>query len=371
VALGVDDNPRISLEGYHAITPNSRQFGAKAELYAASHGFNLRGWLSFDALLSLFPLAFRFDFSVGMSLNRGSRRIAGVTVKGTLTGPNPFHAWGSGSLSLLFFDITVPFDAKFGRSLGAVELPPADPWPQLADAIRLLDNWTSDGVTRGGVALRSGGTAGLLLDPGAAATVRQKVLPLARTLERFGQYAIAGPDMFTITRVTLGGEQATFTPVSDFFVPGDFEKLTPTDQLSRDSFELMAAGATVDNGVQAPLDATKVASLAYQTKIIDSSWVVRTLPPTHFGLDFQLASGLSGATATRPIPGRSRFARRDGRTAGVVLDDETYTIATTDKLIPRPDLATGMTKGAARSTLRRAAASGLQVLAEFETEPAR
>ena len=96
VALGADDNPRISLEGYHAITANSRQFGAKAELYAAAYGFNLHGWLSFDALLTLFPLAFRFDFSVGMSLNRGKKRLAGVTVEGTLTGPNPFHVKGSG-----------------------------------------------------------------------------------------------------------------------------------------------------------------------------------------------------------------------------------------------------------------------------------
>jgi hypothetical protein len=371
VALGVDDNPRISLEGYHAITPNSRQFGAKAELYAASHGFNLRGWLSFDALLSLFPLAFRFDFSVGMSLNRGSRRIAGVTVKGTLTGPNPFHAWGSGSLSLLFFDITVPFDAKFGHSLGALELPPADPWPQLADAIRRLDNWTSDNATRSGVTLRSGGVGGPLLDPGGAATVRQKVLPLARTLERFGQYAVTGPDTFTIARVAMRGEPAAFTPVSDFFVPGDFEKLTPTDQLGRDSFELMVAGVAVDHGIAAPLDAMRVATLAYQTKIIDSSWVVRTLPPYHLGLDIQLAAGQSGAAATKPTPGRSRFARRDGRTAGIVLDDERYTIAATDTLTARPDLGVGMTKGAARSTLRRATASGLAVLAEFETEPAR
>lgn len=370
VALGADDNPRISLEGYHAITPNSRQFGAKAELYAAAHGFSLRGWLSFDALLTLFPLAFRFDFSVGMSLNRGSKRLAGVTVSGTLTGPNPFHAWGKGSLSLLFFDITVPFDATFGASLGAIELPPADPWPLLAAAIQLVENWTSDGA-RAGVALLAGGNAQQLLDPGGAATVRQKVLPLARTLERFGQYAVTGPDTFAITRMTLGGELTPFTPVSEFFVPGDFETLTPTEQLSRDSFELMSAGASLDHGVRAPTDATKVASLAYQTKIIDSSWVVRTLPPRHLGLDVQLAASWSGSAATRPAPGRSRFARRDGRAAGVVLDEETYTIAATDTLTARPDLAAGLTKGAARSALRQATAAGLQVMPEFETEPAR
>jgi hypothetical protein len=133
----------------------------------------------------------------------------------------------------------------------------------------------------------------------------------------------------------------------------------------------MSAGVMVDHGVRAPADATKVATLAYQTRIIDSSWVVRRLPPRHLGLDKQLAASLSGAAATRPAPGRSRFARRDGRTGGVVLDDEAYTIAATDTLTARPDLATGLTKGAARSVLRRANAAGLQVLPVYEMESPR
>ena len=81
-ALGLDDNPRVSLEGYLAITSNSYQFGAKAELYAAAGGFNVHGFLGFDALLTLHPFAFTVDFAVGMALNHGSSRIAELTVKG-------------------------------------------------------------------------------------------------------------------------------------------------------------------------------------------------------------------------------------------------------------------------------------------------
>jgi hypothetical protein len=367
VALGADDNPRVSLEGYHAITSNSRQFGAKAELYAAAGGFNVRGWLSFDALLTLFPLSFRFDFSVGMSLNRKSSRIAGVTVKGTLTGPDPFHVWGEGSLSLLFFDISVPFDATFGLDIGAPELAPADPWPVLSAAIALLDNWAVEAVSTAAVSLVSTGPGGQLLDPFGAATLRQKVLPLWRTLEMFGQYAISGPDSFAVARVSLDGRTAHFAPVTDFFVPGDFEKLSATDQLSRDSFELMDAGIRVDNGIQAPVESTKVASLAYQTKIIDSSWRSRNLPVTHLDLSAQLAAAESGA-AGRATTGRARFARRDGRTAGVVLGAEEYTVATSDTLTPRPDIAAALTKGAARSAARRSALPGLQVLPRYEVE---
>jgi hypothetical protein len=366
VALGQDDNPRVSLEGYHAITSNSRQFGAKAELYAAAGGFNVHGWLSFDALLTLFPLSFRFDFSVGMSLNHGSSRIAGVTVKGTLTGPDPFHVWGEGSLSLLFFDISVPFDARFGLSILTPALAPADPWPLLSAAIGLLDNWAVDALSTAAVSMVSTGPAGPLLDPSGAATLRQKVLPLWRTLEMFGQYAISGPDTFAVAQVNLDGRAAHFAPVTDFFVPGDFEKLSATDQLSRDSFEVMDAGVRIDNGIQAPVPATKVATLAYQTKIIDSSWRSRPLPLTPLGRPAQLAAAESGAVG-RAATGRARFARRDGRTAGIVLDPEAYTVASTDTLAPRPEIAAGLTKGAARSALRRSTTTGLQVLPSYET----
>jgi hypothetical protein len=368
VALGADDNPRISLEGYLAVTSNSFQFGANAELYAAAGGFNVHGWLGFDALFILHPFSFRFDFSVGMSLNHGSHRIAGVTVSGTLTGPNPFHAWGEGSLSLLFFDVSVPFDATFGSSAGALELPPADPWPLLAAAIGSVENWASELSTRRAVSLVSAAVGGPLLDPVGPATMRQKVVPLSRALEMFGQYAITGPDTFSVKQVLLGGQDASYAAVQEYFAPGDFERLSATDQLSRDSFELMAAGVRVDNGARAPLSATKVAGIGYQTKIIDSSWQVRTLPTFTLGLSAQLAATESGAT-TRSV-GRSRFARRDGRVAGVVLDPETYTVATVDTLAPRPDGGPGMTMGAARAALRANGATGLQVVPTHETEAA-
>jgi hypothetical protein len=314
VALGADDNPRISIEGYLAVTSNSRQFGAKAELYAAAGGFNVHGWLSFDALIVLHPFSFRFDFSVSMSLNHGSSRIAGVTVHGTLTGPNPFHAWGEGSLSLLFFDVSVPFDATFGSLSALLDLLPLDPWELLSAAIALVDNWAGEVGARRAVSLAAG--TGSLVDPAGAATLRQKVLPLFRPLELFGQYAVAGPDTFGVAQVLLGSGPdpgtAHFATVSDYFAPGDFEKLSATDQVGRDSFELMDAGITVESTIVAPLAATKVAAAGYQTKIIDSSWRARPLPVWHIGRDALLAAVESGSAAA----GRSRVAPRAGGPAG-------------------------------------------------------
>ena len=58
MALGLEDNPRISLQGYMAITSNSLQFGAEASLYAEAAGFNVSGQVGFDALIVFQPFYF-------------------------------------------------------------------------------------------------------------------------------------------------------------------------------------------------------------------------------------------------------------------------------------------------------------------------
>jgi hypothetical protein len=357
VALGQSDNPRVSIEGYLAITSNSRQFGAKAELYAAAGGFNVHGWLSFDALFQEHPFSFEFDFSAGMSLNHGTDRIAGVSVDGVLTGPNPFHVKGSASLSLLFFDISVPFDHTFGDRTPMPELPPADPWPPLHDAIAAVANW-SGGAGSTTIALTSAGGASLLA-PNGTASLRQTVVPLNRTIDHFGQYAISGPNRFGVFSVLVDGKPVTTTTVEDHFAPGQFENLSQTDQLSRDSFEQMDAGLRLD-APTTPSATVKPASVVYQTKIIDTKWRSRTLPPAPVDRGVQLALG---ATTAATGTGRLRFARSQPRPSAVVLNPEQYVVATTDTLVARPDIAAGMTKGAAIVALKHAAGSaGLQVV---------
>src|SRR5262249_28781620 len=150
----------------------------------------------------------------------------------------------------LFFDISVPFDHTFGERQADPELPPADPWPLLAAAVALPSNWTSELLPGevGGVSLRgSEAVAGLPpLHPMGLATLRGRVVPLNRTLQHFGQYAISGPNRFGVAAVLVGDQPAgTWTTVTDNFAPGDFEALSPTEQLSRDSFEEMDAGVRI------------------------------------------------------------------------------------------------------------------------------
>ena len=50
IALASGNNPRLTCEAYFAITSNTIQFGARAQLYAAAFGFSIEGDVGFDVL---------------------------------------------------------------------------------------------------------------------------------------------------------------------------------------------------------------------------------------------------------------------------------------------------------------------------------
>ena len=55
INLSAGDNPRIRCEAYFALTANTVQFGARAELYASASGFSIQGEIGFDVLIQLDP----------------------------------------------------------------------------------------------------------------------------------------------------------------------------------------------------------------------------------------------------------------------------------------------------------------------------
>jgi hypothetical protein len=378
VALGLGDNPRITLDGYFAVTPNSLQAGARAELYVEAEGFSVTGWVGFDVLFVFQPFSFRFDFSAGMTLKRGDTRIAGITIDGHLQGPAPFHAWGSGSVTVLIIDVRVPFDATFGEREPAGELAPADPWPPLQAAIELGESWTAElpAETTPGVTLAAAADGpDLLLHPMGTATLRQHVIPLNRILERFGQYEITGPKRFDVTGVRVGDAPAgSWSVATDLFAPADFEDLPESEKLSRDSFEPMDAGVSVGTeALDTPEAGLKAATLDYETKIIDAPWRSHRAAVYRPGRVVQLVCARTGAKAAAPLAtsGTTKFARVDARPPAVTLAPERYAAASTDTLQARPGLAVGVTKGEAVLAVKHAPAAssqGVQVVPVHELE---
>jgi len=356
VSIGFEENPRISVQGYFAITSNTLQFGALAELYAEAAGFNVYGWLAFDALLQVIPLWFAIDYNTGVALRRGNHTIAGVRLKGSLTGPSPYHVKGEACLSLLFFDICVPFDRTFGSEAPA-QRPRINAWDQLEAAIRNAESWTAALPPHAleAIAARASADAPpLLVDPVGGARLRERVLPLNRKLDKLGEAVLTGPNRYDVTEVRVGGSEAPrWTVTKDQFARAQFEDLSDAEKLSVPSFEPMDAGIEVGNDAVAA-GAGLTASLTYETRIVDFPYDGRTGPRYELPRGHLLAMLGSGAAAQAPVrtKGGARFAPEPGRVVGTAFDDETYVIASTTDLRSRRDLAPPSSKGDAQAALK-------------------
>ncbi len=361
VALGLDENPRITLKGYYAVTANTYQIGALAELYAEAGGFNIYGWIGFDALFVYLPFfSFVTDFTGGVKLSRGSTKLAGVQLDATLSGISPFRAKGSASISLWLLDVSVSFDHRFGGD-SEIEAPAVDPTPLLLAALGDARNWSGTMPPASWRAVSvatpaSTADSDVLIDPVGGVMVRERVLPLNRRITRFGDAIPAGPGRYDVTGATLGGDDTDWTPVQEAFAPAQFEQLSDADKLSLPSFARMDAGVAL---AATALDAGPAldTDLVYETRIVDRPWAGAVAPSYPLPLRNQTAMLASGAAARAPFrtSGAQKFVAPGARTGGapVRFDDEPYVIAGVDDLTVRADFGASLSHNDAFSVLAR------------------
>jgi hypothetical protein len=355
VALGLDDNPRITLKGYYAVTANTYQIGALAELYAEAGGFNIYGWIGFDALFVYLPFfSFVTDFSGGVKLSRGSTKIAGIQLDATLSGVSPFRAKGSASISLWLFDVSVSFDHRFGGDSQIV--PPAvDPTPLLMDALRDPRNWsgtTPPASWRAVSVAAPPNQTDVFIDPVGGVLVRERVLPLNRRITRFGDATPSGPGEYDVTDASLGGGPTGWTPVEEAFAPAQFEELSDAEKLSLPSFARMDAGVSLA-GTALEAGPALGTDLVYETKIVDRPWAGAPAPAYPLPLRNQLVMLAAGAAARAPfrVTGAQKFVAPGP--ARVKLDDEPYVIAGVDDLVTRAGFGLSLSQNDAFSALAR------------------
>lgn len=91
------------------------------------------------------------------------------------------------------------------------------------------------------------GTGEVLMHPFGDLTVRQRVLPLNVTIQKFGETRPLGPLRFEITAASVGGEDAIARAesVKDQFAPARFFELSDDEKLSRPGFEALEAGRSI------------------------------------------------------------------------------------------------------------------------------
>ena len=307
VALASGDNPKLRLEAYLALTSNTVQFGARLDVGARAGSFSIGGFVSFDALVTLSPLAFVVDIAAKLAVKAGGYTLFSISLALTLSGPRPWHAHGRASFSILFFDVSFGFDVTIGDATPTALPAPVDVAPLLLAALADPRAWTAQ-LPAGAevVTLRAvePGTA-ILAHPLATLKVRQRVAPLDRTLDRFGTSVPSGAKRFRITLATVGGVRTTLTPLQDRFASAEFAALNDDQKLSAPSFEAMTSGAALGADGYSTGAAVTV-SVTYEQALVTAEGVT---PPDRQRLPLPL-DVFATLTATTRAPAPA-FALRD------------------------------------------------------------
>jgi hypothetical protein len=343
VDISPGGNPRVTCQAYLAITSNTAQVGAQAELTAGGH-WNIYGWISFDALFVFSPFSFVVDFSAGVALRQGTRKRASVTVHGTLSGPNPWFVKGKACVSICFVDICVGFDV----TLSEKRPEPLPPLPDrllevLAPSVNDARNWTAELPAQAdrAVALGKGVSA---LDPLGAAILRQTALPLEEKITRFrsqklGQGEAATYKIESVKFVVNGtATPVTVSKVKEPFARAQFEEVPDAKKLSLPAFENMVAGARVaSDAVHA--GAAYDSPLQFATFVVNDPSAAHTIALLHLpnatvidALAHQSTAAISGlrvsgARKYAPLPSAHKFTLAEeaftivsARTLGKVSD---------------------------------------------------
>jgi hypothetical protein len=353
INLSSGDNPRLRCESYFAITSNSVQWGARAELYAAAAGFSVHGDIGYDVLIQFDPFFFIADFHAQLQLKRGSTNLFKVRLEGSLSGPRPLHLKGKATFEILWWDFSIRIDKTLVEGEKPPLPAPVDVFPLLQEALANPGNWVGQLPTGRPVATlreNSGATKDVLLHPLGSLTVKQTVVPLEFDIERFGQTIPAGARRFTI-KVDLSGHALDIKRENDFFARAQFVKMTDDQKLSAPSFESMPAGITMSSDdfsfSSASSDLIEINTIEFETWILDDDTdTLRrsdaelpkqpTAPVTFYQLSAQLLlkQASFGAAANSDLR-RTGTARYRTTTAGKYqITKEGWSLITTENLQP-------------------------------------
>ncbi len=283
VDLGISGNPSLTLQGYFAITSNTAQVGALAELRASGAGIDLYGRVQFDALFVFSPFSFEAGFAAEVRISFHGHGI-GVHLGGVLTGPSPWRVRGEVCVSILFWDACLGFDATFGSG-ARVEVPALDPWTGtqelgtakevagLQEALQDVRNWTPE-LPPGAFSVVSlaESRGDQPLDPLGVAVVRQRVCPLNLQLQRFGTAKALPPARFNLQSLRVNLINIDLKRVTFFkepFAKAQFLEMSDAEKLSAPAFEPFDGAIRIpanDNSI-AP-GSSEATTIKYKTKIL-------------------------------------------------------------------------------------------------------
>jgi hypothetical protein len=328
VSLLNTDYARIRVEAYFAITSNTVQFGAHAELFFGLDAVNVQGHLGFDALFQFSPFHFVITISASFSLNVFGIGLFSVRIRGNLEGPSPWRAHGEGSISFLFFDVSADFDVTWGESRDT-SLPPISVMPLFKAEFEKVENWRALPPPGNNllVSLRKlpEDEGALVLHPVGVLRVSQRLLPLELTLDKVGNQKADDVKHLSVTAAPGGLERKG--DAFEQFALAQFQNMSDSEKVSHRAFEPERAGIDL-SAAGTDLRSSRMVKrvVRYEEIIIDSNFkrfTRRFFNYTGVLFNFFLGgnsiarSELSQATKNKYQP----FAEK------VAVSSETYTVA--------------------------------------------
>jgi hypothetical protein len=273
VALTILDESwgRIRVSGYFAVTSNTVQLGARADLFFGFSEFKIEGYLSFDALFQFNPFFFIIEISCGVDLKVFGLGLFSISLSFSLQGPTPWRAKGYGKLKLLFFSIKASFDFTWGEEQDTA-LPPVEVLPLLAAELANTANWVAVAPAANNllVSLRPlpAGADALVLHPLGVLVVSQRLVPLAITIDKIGTQRPG--DVTRLDVEVLGGLTAVGDADEPFAI-AQFRDFTDAEKLSKPAFQPEKAGVQLA-ATDATLATGRVVErhVRYETVILDT-----------------------------------------------------------------------------------------------------
>jgi len=325
------DWARIRVSNYFAVTSNTVQFGASAELYFGFSSISIEGHIGFDALFRFSPFYFIVEISASVSLKVFGMGVFSINLHFTLEGTSPWRAKGEGSISFFFFDVSADFDVSWG-----------DPKPTALDPLAVLGllaaeldkavSWRAVPPTGTNllVSLRqqeagAPGVDDLVLHPVGRLEVRQRTVPLDLTIAKLGSNAVADANRF---QLGVGGTAfVRGTDVTEPFAMAQFLQLDDAAKLSRPSFERQHAGIELTpSGSAAGTARTTKRVVRFEEIVIDNQFRRRPRRRRPLGVHlfdhFVLASSVATSALSHAVA-----QQRDPHGDKVVAGTSGYVVA--------------------------------------------
>jgi hypothetical protein len=264
---------RIRVSCYFAVTTNTVQFGAHAELYFGFSALSVTGDIHFDALFQFSPFYFIIELGASVSLKIFGMGIFSIRLEMSLEGPTPWHARGRGSISFFFFDVSASFDETWGEDKDTT-LPPIGVFPLLQAELDKSSNWNALPPTSGNllVSLRVvDATKEFVLHPVGTLRVSQRAIPLNSTIDLVGAQKPNDANRFAVTVQTPG--LAVARNVSEQFAPAQFHAMTKNEKLAKPAFSPEDGGVDVtSSGEQLRSSLVVRRIVRYEQVIIDTNF---------------------------------------------------------------------------------------------------